>query len=522
MSKEIKNKLYLGDCLDVLKSLPANSIDLVATDPPWNRKKIFWSLHKSSGNIALYDDTWRKGETGYINMLTDVIVEIHRVLKDTGSIYLHSDPSIDYKIRPILDKIFGKRNFLNQLVWLYKTGGTSKSFFSRKHDTIMLYVKDRKKYVFNFRKEKSYLAHKYGFSNIEIKEDDGGYYTEVGIRDVWNISALRGNHPEYVGSPSQKPIELYKRMILASTNPEDVVMDPFMGSGTTCVAAAKSNRKFIGVDTGRTQLKITEGRLQGKDGDTGLTYIEGIDYEIVTKFEDTSPVLFEDKRVHDLYNECEKITDDFEYEVKMVQLRGGVPSKTTKGPDGGVDGRRTGEDRAIIAVKKFKGRAGPDEVRKYSSVTVREDYPKLELITRGGFTNGAYKSAAILDKKHGIEIVLLDQNDVCVEYVKNQKSGKKRTKLLLLERSGDTVRARVNYKNGEKVVNYSWSVKDEEAFSWDNEPDIKIKKDKKGIQSFNSLGLNTKGKYLVLCEVTVVKDKVPATSQSQIKIRIEN
>ena len=143
--------------------------------------------------------------------------------------------------------LFGNRNCRNQIVWLYKTGGVSKRWFSRKHDTILFYSKTDR-YTFHPQEEKSYLKHKYGFGNVDIQQDAGGYYRLVAMRDVWDIPALRGNQPETTGFPTQKPLALYERIIRASSNAGDFVLDPFCGSGTTAVAAERLGRQWIMMD----------------------------------------------------------------------------------------------------------------------------------------------------------------------------------------------------------------------------------------------------------------------------------
>ena len=183
----------------------------------------------------------------FLCFLSVRLLEMRRVLKPTGSIYLHCDHTANSYIRMVMDAIFGHRNFRNEIVWFYKTGGTSKRWFSRKHDTILFYAKSRE-YAFIPQKEKSYLAHKYGFSNIEINQDEQGFYTMVGMRDVWDIPALRGNQPENTGSPDQKPLAVYERIIMASSNPGDLVLDPFAGCATTIMAARKHGRRWVGID----------------------------------------------------------------------------------------------------------------------------------------------------------------------------------------------------------------------------------------------------------------------------------
>ena len=278
------NILYEMDNLAVLRGMNSATVDLIATDPPFNTKR------NRAGTAGFYVDNWRWGDAGilpdqwrwnevhpvwleqirdenralfevieavghshgddiaaFLCFLSVRLLEMRRVLKPTGGIYLHCDHTANGYIRMAMDAIFGHRNFRNEIVWFYKTGGTSKRRFSRKHDTIFFYSKSDA-YTFVPQKEKSYLAHKYGFSNVTIEQDEKGFYTMVGMRDVWDIPALRGNQPENTGSPDQKPLALYERIILASSNEGDLVLDPFAGCATTIIAARRHNRRWVGID----------------------------------------------------------------------------------------------------------------------------------------------------------------------------------------------------------------------------------------------------------------------------------
>ena len=301
-----KNRtLFHGDNLDYLRAMNSESVDLIATDPPFNKGRDFHATPDSLAAGAKFQDRWsweRDIHQDWVDQVTDDyprlmeaiesaryahsdgmgafmcfmavrLLEMRRVLKPTGSIYLHCDPTASHYLKAVMDAIFGWKLFLNEVLWLYKTGGMSKRWFGRKHDNILLYTKGRN-YTFNVQKEKSYLSHYYGFSNVEILRDKQGVYTLVGMRDYWDIPALRGNQPETVGYPTQKPVALYERMIRASSNEGDIVLDPFAGCATTLVAAERLGRRWIGMDiwdqaheTVLTRLK-GEG-LAGPAGETG-------------------------------------------------------------------------------------------------------------------------------------------------------------------------------------------------------------------------------------------------------------
>ena len=289
--------LFHGDNLGFLRAMNSESVDLLATDPPFNKGRDFHATPDSLAAGAKFQDRWSwerdvhqewtdqitddhprlmeaiesaryahsDGMGAYMCFMAVRLLEMRRVLKPTGSIYLHCDPTASHYLKAVMDAIFGWRNFANEVLWLYKTGGMSKRWFGRKHDNILFYAKGRE-YVFNPQREKSYLSHKYGFSNVEILQDEKGVYTMVGMRDYWDIPALRGNQPETVGYPTQKPVALYERIIAASSNEGDIVCDPFAGCATTLVAAEKLQRQWVGMDIWEGAHRLVAERLRDTTG----------------------------------------------------------------------------------------------------------------------------------------------------------------------------------------------------------------------------------------------------------------
>ena len=255
------NRLIWGDNLHVMRQIDSNSVDLIYIDPPFFSGRQFNVLWGDNNELRSYNDIWEEGLDGYLVWLNARLYEMKRILKPTGSIYVHCDWHAGHYIKVEMDKIFGYSSFINEVIWFYKTGGMSKRWFGRKHDTIFLYGKS-KSYKFNPQKEKSYLSHKYGFSNVEIYEDEQGSYTVVGMRDVWDIAALRGNQPENIHYPTQKPEALLERIIEASSNEGDVVADFFVGGGTTATVAQRLGRRFIVCDQSRVAIAVTAERLK--------------------------------------------------------------------------------------------------------------------------------------------------------------------------------------------------------------------------------------------------------------------
>ncbi len=299
MKINVENRtIFCHDNLDILRGINSNSVDLIYLDPPFNKKKMFiaptgssaegasfkdwfeakeikeeWLKSIEQDNPALHDflngikamDGRKSYNFCYLAYMAIRLIEMHRVLKTTGSIYLHCDAVMSHYLKLVLDCIFGEKQFRNEIIWFFKTGGTSKKYFSRKHNILFFYSKTNK-YFFKHFKIKSYLTHKYGFKNIEILKDDKGFYNQVGCRDVWDISALRGNSPEYCGYPTQKPLKLLERIIKANCPEDGIVLDPFCGCATTCVAAEKLKRRWIGIDISPEAHKLVEQRLKKELG----------------------------------------------------------------------------------------------------------------------------------------------------------------------------------------------------------------------------------------------------------------
>ena len=166
-----------------------------------------------------------------------------------------------------MDAIFGKKNFQNEIVWSYKSGGATIKRFSRKHDIVFFYSK-RLSFKFNALKEKSYNRDfkPYNFKGVKEFQDNVGWYTLVNMKDVWNIDMVGRTSKERMGYPTQKPLALYERIVKASSNEGDIVLDPFCGCATTCVVAEKLNRQWVGIDIWDGTQKIVEKRMTDEVG----------------------------------------------------------------------------------------------------------------------------------------------------------------------------------------------------------------------------------------------------------------
>lgn len=246
-----------------LEELPENSVDLVYIDPPFGTGRKLVMVDQSGVKRGFRD--LPTDITAYVEWLTEILVLIRKVLKPTGSVFVHLDWRTVHYIKVEMDRIFGYDNFKNEIIWAYRTAGNSKRYFARKHDTILFYGKDGEKTKFFLPKERSYLKKRYNYGAHYPEYYDaetGRYYTNVLMRDVWtDIPALKGCNQEKVGYPTQKPLKLLERIIEATTEPGDIVADFFCGSGTTLVAAKRLGRHYFGCDSSLEAVNIARTRL---------------------------------------------------------------------------------------------------------------------------------------------------------------------------------------------------------------------------------------------------------------------
>jgi site-specific DNA-methyltransferase (adenine-specific) len=267
----IENTVYLGDNLPILKTIPDASVQLIYIDPPFNtgreqqRSKITTKRNDLGDRIGFkgeryetvkstilsYDDQF----ANYWAFLEPRLEEAFRVLKQTGTLYLHLDYREAHYAKVLLDALFGPDCFLNEIIWAYDYGGKSKSRWPSKHDTILVYVKDPTNYYFDSEAvdREPYMAP--GLVTPE-KVERGKLPT-----DVWWHTIVSPTGKEKTGYPTQKPVGILRRIIQASSKPEDVVLDFFAGSGTTGFVAYELARKFILVDQNPESIEVIKSRL---------------------------------------------------------------------------------------------------------------------------------------------------------------------------------------------------------------------------------------------------------------------
>jgi DNA modification methylase len=247
--------LLEGDALWCTRALPGGVFDLIYADPPF-----FTGRAQRVPGGAAFADGCAGGLERYLLWLEPRLLEMHRLLAPTGSLFVHLDWHAAHAVKLLLDRICGPRLFVNEIIWSYRTGGTGRRRLACKHDTILFYARGPAS-KFHPLRERSDLSHRYGFANAGVRTDEHGPFRMALMRDVWEIPALRGNMPERVAYPTQKPLALLRRIVNLVTDPGDLVGDFFCGSGTTLVAAASQNRRAIGADIARDALRVAAARL---------------------------------------------------------------------------------------------------------------------------------------------------------------------------------------------------------------------------------------------------------------------
>ncbi len=399
------NTLYYGDNLDILRHyVKDESVDLVYLDPPFNSNADYNVLFaeqdglSSSAQIKAFEDTWRWDEaaavsyeevvvaggrvsqamqafrqllgTGdmlaYLSMMAPRLMELHRVLKPTGSLYLHCDPTAGHYLKVLMDAIFGPRNFRREVVWRsgWVSGFKTKTRnWIRNHDVLLYYLKDRKA-DWTFNKDKAYRPHAEGYERRGGGENPKG----VAIDDVWDEVPLyspwiKSFSQEKLGYATQKPKALLERIIDVSSNPGDTVLDPFCGCGTTIDAAQELGRNWIGIDITHLAVNLIRYRLRDAYGPSVVST-----YRVIgepTSLPDAQALAEEDK---------------YQFQWWALGLVGARPAEERKGADEGIDGRLyfhdegpDGDTKQIIFSVKAGRHIGVAMVRDLGHVVNREN-----------------------------------------------------------------------------------------------------------------------------------------------------
>ncbi len=306
MKINVKNRtIFCHDNLDILRGINSNSVDLIYIDPPFNKKKMFIAPTGSSAEGASFKDWFEEKEIKeewldsieqdnpslhnflngikamdgrksynfcYLAYMAIRLIEMRRVLKPSGSIYLHCDATMSHYLKLVMDCIFGEKKFQNEIVWYYYnkfSKGTK--IFAKNYDQIFFYSKNTN-YYFNPLRELrrtpiKQLVRENVNGVLKNKKNAEGKVIYRIVHDkkidaVWKISCLQNASKEYVGYPTQKPVVLLERIIKASCPEDGIVLDPFCGCATTCVAAEKLSRKWIGIDISLKAYELVKKRLK--------------------------------------------------------------------------------------------------------------------------------------------------------------------------------------------------------------------------------------------------------------------
>ncbi len=308
-----ENLIVKSDNLSFMKYLikekdMAGKINLIYIDPPFFSKASYDGVVKlkspESGknvNVKLtaYDDIWEKGLYEYLKMLASRFYAMKELLTDDGCFWIHLDWHVVHYVKIILDEIFGEKNFVNEIVWNYKSGGTSKRHFSRKHDTLLFYSKTPK-YYFKPQKEKSYNRDlkPYRFKGVKEYRDETGWYTMVNMKDVWSIDMVGRTSAERTGYATQKPEALLMRIVESCCPKDGICADFFGGSATLSAVAEKTERSWICCDAGGYAVANAQKRMSGIGASFAVLEEEStekaFEIEISSKIE---PIEFSDKKM---------------------------------------------------------------------------------------------------------------------------------------------------------------------------------------------------------------------------------
>ena len=289
--------IWTGDNLDIMRGMNSASVDLIYLDPPFNSKANYAAPIGSKAAGAEFKDTWtlRDVDAEWINLIeakhpalyrvilaamTDSdksylaymaarLLEMHRVLKPTGSIYLHCDPTMSHYLKLVMDAIFGRKRFCNEIIWCYRKWSKSPKRFMRNHDVILFYAPGRN--TFHVQTVpvgpgtlKRWKGKRQGSIFVDGKRMQVATDEEAGTPcpDWWGIPILNPNAKERTGFRTQKPVALLDRIIRASSNEGDVVLDPFCGCATACIAAEKLRRQWVGIDISPKAADLVVRRMK--------------------------------------------------------------------------------------------------------------------------------------------------------------------------------------------------------------------------------------------------------------------
>ena len=357
--------IWTGDNLDVLRGLNSETVDLIYLDPPFNSNRNYEAPVGSKAAGAAFKDAWTlsdldvawmgliadeqpaiyrtieaagfthgKGMQSYLCMMAVRLLELGRVLKDSGSIYVHCDPTASHYLKLLMDSIFGVGGFRNEIIWSYRRWPSPGARFQAMHDVILFYSKGgpptfnvayelpSASYLKRFKGKTQVLDPNTKTRKIVVDEPTKG----LPQRDVWEISIIAGSAKERLGYPTQKPLALLERIILASSNEGDVVLDPFCGCATACVAAEQLGRQWVGIDISPKATELVNHRLRQSMGDLFHDRLVTARSDIPQRTDISAPIHYRQNK-HVLYGQQEGVCAGckMEFPFKVMEVDHVIP-----------------------------------------------------------------------------------------------------------------------------------------------------------------------------------------------------
>lgn len=443
--------IYYGDCKEILSKrktdlerrwqrlgydLPDQFVDLIYMDPPFFSGKKYEVIWHDGAEIRCFSDNHWYDETGkrrnsinaYLAFMRERIEACYNILKETGSFYLHCDWHASHYLKCILDEIFGYHNFRDEIIWSFsKVAGTTKKLL-KWHETIFRYTKSND-FVFNI----DALREPYSKSILQnLKHDENGDYytrglgTDTKIKrfkktyihpngklpgDVWNLGTYSPPKNERLGFPTQKPEILLERIIKVSSNPGEIVLDPFCGCGTTIAVAQKFNRHFVGIDVSHTACRLMQNRLKE---------LSGKNIRIIG-----SPFIGEETRK----------LNHFDFQNLIIRYLGG--RLNVKTGDMGIDGWDL--DGIPIQIKQSDkvGRQIIDQfssaLRRYYAQLGNKDKKKEGLLICYSVTSGVWDERERLEQQENIYIKIITiRNKDSIERICENWNDRRKTRDLII------------------------------------------------------------------------------------------
>lgn len=441
------NIVYNGDNLDIMRDttkFPDESVDLIYLDPPFFSGKDYDIVWRDGSEMKSYtaftdkqfykkicrkcahefhDDSKFCPECGasaknakkvqekdiniYVGWLKARLMECRRILKPTGSIYVHLDHHAVHYVKVMMDDLFSIKNFKDEIIWKYASSGAGKSALSKKHDTILVYSKTNKR-IFNINEIR--IPYSKATLSMVKTAHDGKLYYEQGKRngitpkptylhpngrlpiDVWDIPTMASSAKERLGYPTQKPLALLERIIKVSSNPGDIVFDPFCGCATTLAASSNLGRKYIGIDISPKAAELIHKRIP------------------------TARIVYTQMTMSDL-----RAMEEFHFQEwvcqKMLAKNTSPNSSRPSGADGGIDGYvehplETGIYMGAPIQVKRSEKIGRGTIDEFGGALIRKG-KTVGFFIALSFGEGAKKGAKEIRKNSGINIILINAADLC-------------------------------------------------------------------------------------------------------------